>query len=544
VIWNSLRTHKYEILLILLFIIATGLRLNLNGMPLTHPGNIKAADPFYHSLTADMIIESNQWRYNPYYVSFGEEKSINQQPPLAYIQTAGVSMLTGLPSWLVVYFIVALFAGIRTLLIYAISKEFFNNKNISIIAAALSVLPIEPRAWLYEVYIGFWIQVIALTILLGIGWCVLRYSRTNESWLLWIIGISSAGLIMTHPQEILFLPLIFSFLAYQIFNAKQSIKETVKNLLRLCVLPALCLLVMLSWFLYVWKGKGYSLAINLEPFPQSYLGGITTPGLSFFPTWYLLIAGLGTVLAIIWWKTHKQVIVFTGYYGFFTFVLPYFLVSPYYLGRTKTLLPLILAPFAALAIHFIISTIEKTTRKHFTRFIVFGLIAVLVVGAGIPAYQELTRSLRGEHIDYAKWNAFKWIHNSTPEDSTILFLEDCDQASCIYTKRITAYIEQKDLPAQAQSILKTHELSNASTLSWAADTLWDYPTQEQSLFVFTKLDKEKLKKKYSQLTDFNYIYLRNYNKELAQFHQQLIQALGSNYSLAYNTGGIIILQHA
>ncbi|MDO8661217.1 MAG: hypothetical protein Q7K43_04970, partial [Candidatus Woesearchaeota archaeon] len=356
--------------------------------------------------------------------------------------------------------------------------------------------------------------------------------------------LSSAGLIMIHPQEILFLPLIFAFLTYQVFNAKQSVKEKVKNLIKLCILPVLGLLVMLSWFLYVWKSKGYSLMLNSAPFSQSYLGGITTPGLSFFPTWYLLIAVLGILLSIIWWKNHKQLLGFTGYYSLFTFVLPYFLASPYYLGRTKTLLPLILAPFVALAIHFILISLEKTTRQHITRFATFGILAIIFISIGMPAYQELTQSLKGEHIDQNKWNAFTWIHTSTPENATILFLEDCGQASCIYTKRITAYIEQKDLPAQAQTILSTHELSNTSTLSWAADTLWDYPTQEQSRFVFTKIDKEQLKRKYTALTDFTHIYLRNYNKELAQFHQQLIETLGSNYSTVYNAGGIIILQHA
>ncbi len=542
--WEYVKNHKHELLLLLLFIIATSIRLNLNGMPLDHPGNIKAADPFYHSLTIDMILESTQWMYNSYYVSFGELKSINQQPPLAYVESAGVSSITGLPAWVTIYFIVCLFAGLRTFLMYVLSQEFFGNKSISLISAALTVIPLAPHAWLYEVYIGFWIQVIALTLLTGIIWCSIRYNRTRETWLLWVVGVCSAALIATHPQEILFLPLVFAFLTYLILKEHASGMLKIKQLGRLCILPLMGITLLLPWFLYVWKSKGYSLQLNLDPFPTTYLGGITTPGLHFFPSWYLAIVGLGLIIAIVGWKKYKPLLATTGYYGFYMFVLPYIFASPYYLGRTKTLLPILIAPFAALSIHFVLSSVEKTTHTKVTRFAAISMVSLFMIAIGIPGYYELRQGIQGEHIDQEKWNALTWIHTNTQPNATVLFIEDCGQASCIYTKRITAYIEQKDLPIQAQALLNTHEFSNSTVLSWAADTLWDYSTQEKTPYHFIKLDKEKLKLKYTHLNDFNYIYLRNFGKEIAQFNQQLIQSFLPEYTTQYNKGGIIILHHA
>ena len=46
--------NKYQILVVLLFLFGLTTYLNLDGMPLEHPGNIKAADPFYHVTITDI----------------------------------------------------------------------------------------------------------------------------------------------------------------------------------------------------------------------------------------------------------------------------------------------------------------------------------------------------------------------------------------------------------------------------------------------------------------------------------------------------------
>ncbi|MEM4282385.1 MAG: hypothetical protein QXN89_01715, partial [Candidatus Woesearchaeota archaeon] len=102
---------KIEWFVFAFFILAVVFYLGLDKLPLSHPGNIKAADPFYHTLMVDVILETKQWKYYPYYISYGQERAINQQPPLLYMLSAAISSVTNLPSWTVIYFFVCLSAA-------------------------------------------------------------------------------------------------------------------------------------------------------------------------------------------------------------------------------------------------------------------------------------------------------------------------------------------------------------------------------------------------------------------------------------------------
>jgi hypothetical protein len=536
---------KHTFLILLILIIGVYVRLNLNELPITHPGNIKAADPFYHAIITEIIIDTHQWKYYPEYISFGVEKQINQQPPLLYINAAILSLLSNIPAWATIYFIVALVAGLRILFLYLLTLEITKNKKIATLSAIFYILPQKIDAWFYEIYIGLWIQVFSLSFLIAFAWLFFRYLNKKENWTLITLSLCITAVLLSHPQDLIFLIIPVLYLTYHLLiKEKTDIKKKIKKAAYFIFIPLINLIALSPWMLYVWKKGGYNVTWNPNPFPKEYLGGLTTPGLSFIPIALLILAILGALIVIIKWKHYKKLIGMTLLFFGITYLLPHFLVSPHYIGRARTILPIFIAPYLAIATYLIIDTLRKILNLKIKPKTIYLFLIVLILLISITPYSTLKDKIKYEHIDQEKWEAFKWIQRNLKENNTILFLEDCQQASCLYTKIRAATISQEEFIKKMNEFIETKTLPQQYKIGWASDTLWDFPAKEITKFKFEKIDKKKYLTDSMNITDFDYIYLRNLNKNIQGLNDLLIQELTkNNFKIIYKKGSIIILKN-
>ena len=108
----------YKYIILFLFIITTILYLNINGLPLTHPGNIKAADPFTHAVLSEQIIDSQQWNYYTGLYGLNREKEVNPQPPLYYTNAAILTIFSNVPAWITIFFLVCISQAFFVIIVY------------------------------------------------------------------------------------------------------------------------------------------------------------------------------------------------------------------------------------------------------------------------------------------------------------------------------------------------------------------------------------------------------------------------------------------
>ena len=69
-------TVIYAILLILFFV-GLSVRVNMMGMPETHPGNLKAGNAFYHTIAADAVANGDDPFTYPSSLAMGHDNVLN-----------------------------------------------------------------------------------------------------------------------------------------------------------------------------------------------------------------------------------------------------------------------------------------------------------------------------------------------------------------------------------------------------------------------------------------------------------------------------------
>ncbi|MEM4282386.1 MAG: hypothetical protein QXN89_01720, partial [Candidatus Woesearchaeota archaeon] len=435
-------------------------------------------------------------------------------------------------------------AAICVVLVYLITKEIFSNSSIALIASAFALLPLPIRVWLYGIYIGFWIQVVAFVFVLAFFWLFIKWLKENKNWQLFGMSISTAAVMLSHPQDLLLLALPSLFIIYRIFKL-HGFKEKVTNVLSFVIPSGLTFSILLPWFLYVWSsgGGGYKPGFYgiRDMFPKSYLGGLTTPHISFLPVGVLVLFVIGGLLLLLNFKKQKLWIGLTAHYFFMTYFLPYFLYSPYYLGRARALAIFFVFPTVAYAIYYGIAMLSNKLR--ISSLLITIPVCILVIALGFLQYGELTEALRYEHITKEKWGAYKWIQQNTPKNATIFVLEGGYQANAVMMKRKAAIVELEEFVSKMQEYINNNTFPLTYKFSWAADTLWDFPAMAVSPFKFVKWEKETIRKGgFANILDFDYIFLHGWNIDIEQLNKKIIEKLSEhNYTQVYNKGGIIIL---
>jgi len=248
----------YKYIILFLFIITTILYLNINGLPLTHPGNIKAADPFTHAVLSEQIIDSQQWNYYTGLYGLNREKEVNPQPPLYYTNAAILTIFSNVPAWITIFFLVCISQAFFVIIVYLITNEIFNNDKIATVAAVLTMVPLPLQIWLYGVYIGLWLQVPAYFFIMSFLWLFIKYMKTKETWTLFFLGLCISSVALLHAADLILMFLPSAIIALDIFLRfvkEKKFWEFVKQGITYVLTPLITLFILLPRFLFVWGGS-------------------------------------------------------------------------------------------------------------------------------------------------------------------------------------------------------------------------------------------------------------------------------------------------
>lgn len=580
---------KYIILI--LFVITTILFVNLDKVPLTHPGNIKAADPFTHSMMGEDIIETKQWNYYNTVYSLNRKKEVNAQPPLWYLNSAILTQFSGVPIWVTIYFLVCLAQAFFVIIVYLITKEIFENEKIALISGGLSMLPLPLNAWLYALYVGMWIQVPAYFLLMAFIWIFIRFLKKRESWTLFFMGIIISSVVLIHPTDImlLFIPsvIVGIIVFFEQILIKKNIIEFIKQTLLILVIPLITIYSMLPRFLIVWKtnsganyGFGYyGLNNYFSTLMNNSVLRLVFPPFSHFSTSHIVLFTFGIILLIIsilipynifLEAKNKKVKILgkkVGNYNkiiWFCFTLYYFaliyltevvLYQPYFIGRMRALQPFIIYPTIAFLIYSVIqlirlfiqyyflSTGERKTEGSLNIINIIGVffVIIFVIMNAMPQYKNLQSGLQYENLPLNEWNAYKWLQSNTNNSDFVLFFGSVFQAESIYSKRIHAVFPMEDMQRAINQYIATNKTVTQFNGGWGGNT----PRTNFEEVSFWKYNRRKEPDLNFSIFMFDYIFFQDVNEQIANvndvFAKSYIDEFG--FKIVYDNQGYMILKN-
>jgi hypothetical protein len=532
---------KAEYVVLPIIIVAAFLYMGLDGLPLTHPGNIKAADPFYHALAVENIIDTHQWKYYPAWVAFGDTKAMNVQPPLLYTQAAILTTFTGLPSWTTIYFIVCLFAAFGIGIVFFIIERGFKSELVATLAVITLVLPLGLQAWFYSIYIGLWIQVVAYFFVVAFVWMCVSFLRDGHRWQLWVANACVVAIIITHPQDLIPIFPLWAVMAWKVWKKTSTLKERIASFTALASFSAILFVLLLPHFIWVWGDASQSMVPGIySPNPTyydtSYTGGLTLPALYFFPWWVLIPSAISIIAMGIQWRKFKGALGVISLYMFVIYATPFIFKDPYYLLRMRALQPYVMMPLVALVVVSLLSMVRLQQSLKYVSVIIVG---VLLLWAGYAPYSQLQSGLAGEHITLQKWEAYQWIQKSIPVDSKILMLEGTGQANPMFTKRIAGLVEPDELIRHVQYIVKNETMPLDWTVEWNALTVRHTHVRESGFMSYVNYPEWN---RTARISDFDYVYMENQNEQVANINAWFVQTLKSEgYDIVYNRNGIVVV---
>lgn len=576
--------HRYVLLVFLFFILATVFRANIDGIFLTHPGTVKAADGFYHVHAAQVIVDTEHYGYLPWYIALGEKKMIDPNPPFLYLWTAGITKLSGIPSWDVMYFLVSLLHASLVLVAFIFARRVFKSDAVGVIASASLVLPLIVGRWLYGVYIGLWIMIAGFAFATVSLWllyrCVYDPSRKN----LLLAGIMTGATLLAHlPEAVLLFPFCAVLLIWLLFKKNILFAERIKRILIFSTPIIILLLLFLPMFLELTvfghaRGGTFGLFLN-----RDYTKGDFYTGLSTFPWWILILSASGLLLgAFTKFSNQKRwpVLIFYAWMFFYLLIFPYLTTVDYYVTRQRMLLPFFVLPLFAYAVVQLAinpfaellsllkqwNTIVKSIVKYAAVLLTSGIIiyagysAVYLpvpptgnsdtdfsnsyaVGYGYSQIKSVYTS--NQHITSERYEFLQWLEHNTPETAKITYVEGFYQFSSMFSKRIGFFVDIPDLPKYIQ----TWASSNGTIVPLAMRMDSHGSTEmagwlvRDSLFSYHRLPMIN----YSierNLGDFDFVVLNNLgNQNVEQFNRAVErELLNKGYSRIYNNYNFQVLK--
>ena len=212
-----------------------------------YPYGYLASDAFQHQTRAQSIKDAGNYRNEASYIVMGVQNSVGYYPPVLYHLSVILSHLTGLEVYDTIYFIVFLFAGIASLVMYLVIRNFSKN-------AAIISLPISLLVFSGGIYTGFlfghWPTLLSQFFLICIFWYTSRIDL-EKSWI--FLGIFMAAAFMTHTSEALFAGFYLGlfFIVYSIINKKIDLR-IVKNFIFGGIIALVLIFYYFVIFKYVW----------------------------------------------------------------------------------------------------------------------------------------------------------------------------------------------------------------------------------------------------------------------------------------------------
>lgn len=544
------KAHKYQIAAFVLFLLAWSLRANIDGLPLEYPGTIKAADPMYHALAAQTIVDDEGYgRLAPYFAQ-GYENMIDPSPPLNYLASASIVKLTGLPSWVVMYLLVTFFEAAGVLVLFWLCSKLFESELIGLVAGGLYLVPFGLQHWWYGMYIGLWNNVGGFFFFYASLLLAYEYWKNPSRWAAFALSLTVAGTWLVHVAELFITAFAVGFVGLRLLWKVRPFKEQVVHAALMGVVPVLS--VVLFWPRYqelsdfLTAGSGGTGSFIGWYYPQ--LAGLPFyTSLSTFPWWLLIIAGLGAIQVLLNWRKYLVVIVSYGYLVSHLFVFPWFLSAYYFFVRQRMSLPFLIAPLVAYsAYHLVVKPLSQQTKLQ--EWVLAVLVVSIMVGLAWPQYAELSAIKQQEHLTPESYAPLVWIQENTPEDSRLIFVTGYYQMSGSFAKRVGFVLDAPALVPQLQEFIVQNGTVNLTFpfVGSNGDTeMASSALDEGSFFTYGRGHKYVGK---VNVLDFDYAVFKDFqvgDQPIVQaYNQNMIATLVNVYhwTVVYDRDGIRVVK--
>jgi hypothetical protein len=499
---------RKELIVIVFFILAFYIRINVNGIYLNNPGNLKAADAIYHSLMAEGIAEGYPIAEQAPYMAQNLEHVINIVPPHTGTITGALIALTGQASWNLYNIVICLLSAFSVLIIYLLGKHVF-NEEIGLLASGLMIIPFNFGKWYYLLSIGIWPNSAVFTFLLFSVLLAYLYHETRKEIYLFLTGITAAAVFQTHFSELLLIFLPFLYLVFLIVIEK---KNLVTKLAYLGALPFLVLLIsipnLLSWDV----GSASTFALNFGLDIPDYI-----PQVGDFGIVYGLLSLYALVQIFLNRKKYSLFIIYILFLAVFLYILPYFLSNPYYMTlRPRDFTLFFLVILSSYAVYHLLKIVIPQ-KYHLTSILALIFIATILA---YPKYAEFSKQVDYQNIPEIRYEAYRWIIENTPDESFIYYYAMAGQKIENMMKRPGFTVDFSKLSAT----LSRHNLSQGFPLEyegeWYQASSVD-PSYRTGLFSFEKYPY----KETPSVLDLDYIYFENSNEQIAQLNYAVAQYL-------------------
>lgn len=561
-----------KITILILLILAVG-GLYLRNTPFTNGNLDKDAPPLRTSYDVFANTEHIKWiadSQQAYYLSparTGGLNAINAQNPLYYILIGTFTKLTLTNAYQDAYLVLNILSIFIILTVFIIVERTFGTQ-IALVTAAFGFY-LQPH-WLFPMYIGFQYDYHTYHLLAGIFFLILylfTLSKNNykEDLIIYtLIGILLTAITLSHYSETFFYgPLIILLLASHLYFSR---KYTLTKKIILFSIPFLLTITYFAYFypltLNVHLGGGITGQITNQINPER------AKHLNYFP-WprfntvlnLLSLIGMITLLTMgVTKKIDKKRTLVLFFITYIIFVGTSNYTFNVWSNRAERQLFLGHSFFALLPALGIIGTATLFSKNN-KQFITIATLASIIL---IPAttysstYQELNNIATQTYFDDDKWNAIKWIRDSTPIDARFFFMSG-------YIHEFQMLAERNELKGDLnlghtqENIIKicNKEWPNTVSGEWGfrdpphngfltKRTGWntfEYTIPFQNTeHPFTNMS---MVRDNAPLNFFHYIVLQNKGNPFDPCSQWFInEAQHRNYTIAYQNSKMTVLKQA
>ncbi len=525
-----------HLIILILFFIGLGIRVESMGMPQEHPGNLKAGNAFYHTIAASEVANGAPPFSYPNFLAGGYSDILNIVSQHQAFTIGSLINLTGIEDWKLAILIVSLISALSIPLMYLLTKKLFKIESIAILSAALIAIPFNLNHWLYTTYIGIWLQSSAMTfIVASLLFAYISYENP-KTWKILSLGLISAALFLLFPIALIItLPALIAVLI------KLIKKKNFKKILLYTLFPVIAVIVAMPfYYIGYFTNEGYTTVDNttLEEKLQTLPFVVHFDG---FPLIITILFGIGTLALLSNFKKNKIPIYYLAYYFTLIFLIVRF-VPPgimTYILRMWSTLPYFVLPIVAYGIILIITAISKNTKINQKHLIGIVLLSFLILG--LVQSTNLSKAISNEHMHSEKYEAMLWIQENTEEDDKIFMLEGSYQGEAVYTKRLTYAVPIQELQNKVSKLGNTNQLDFVFDSEWSDVGRWSKFRYKTGYLSYDSYDAPN---NTQDIRDFDYIYLENLNEVVAQYNQIMAEALisNNNFKLVYGEGTIVILE--
>lgn len=421
-VFIKLEINRFSEILFLIIIFIIFLWFGLGNLwvhKISHeyPIGYLASDAFQHQTRAESIKDAGNYRNEAFYIAKGFRDVIGFYPPALYHAGDMFSILSGLEIYDGVFLFLFLFTILGILVMYFIIKSF--NKNVAILAMPLTIFIFTTNTLIAFTW-GHWPAVLGNVFLIGALWSMLKL---DSKWGFVIFGIFTAGVMMTHTSETVFLFLfLFLYLAAKLLLKKFNLKEMIE-IIKGTVLAVVISFYYLIIFRFTWMvAQPYSFSVSPTWVgnPGFYLAKLgnfelfNTVSGDHFPLSFLIFILIGLVVAALSFIKTTSIVPAMGI-GMLILGFTNYLGFDWRAFQLRFFWPVYLSVLFGIGLYYLIKFVIKKFNILISLSISLLILILIVLNSNfLPANASM--------MDTYRWDALMWLSKNSEENARLYFL--------------------------------------------------------------------------------------------------------------------------